>query len=819
MAEYLPHLFLRGANQVQNFTPPGGGGGQLILPQRDRIGHANRLVQQLNAAWQRATEQIADRRAIAVPAKDGAYFEFISAFGVELKVKGLEDLKAGVRILNVRQEDNGAQQRTKVTVYIPDGKKSLFLKKVNQYAAETTKKGTPRNNELIAPIDDIRLAVLESFWVDDLSSMPGEEPEWCEVWLRGQNEITVNSFFALAEKLQIGTVVGEYLLFPERIVVAAKASREQLINLLESSPVIAEIRKLKHVAGFFVELENAEQAEWVDDLLSRVKVTDNNVSICLLDTGVNSGHRLLMPVISQSDCQAYDPAWGTHDDREHGTGMAGLAVYGDLSPLLQGQGFVEIGHKIESVKILPPGSQNDQKLYGYITKQAVSLAEIEAPWRKRIFCMAVTTKDDLKKGRPSSWSAAVDDISSGHFDGEPKLFFVSAGNAPAMADYPQTNIASPVEDPGQSWNALTVGAYTQKENISDPSFRGHVPLASLNQLSPISTTSVNWDNKWPIKPDILIEGGNKTVDAASVCYACDDLSLLTTSSEIQKRQFDTVIGTSPATALASRLAAQIMTRYPDLWPETVRGLLVHTAEWTTEMKAQFLSNGSSRADYKRLLKICGYGVPDYHRAMECKTNQFTIIAEESIQPFVKIGSKAPRSKEMDLFALPWPKTVLQQLGETEVTMRVTLSYFIEPAPGETGWDNRYRYPSHGLRFDINLPTENLADFAKRLNKAVRDVDEKIETDGASAARWEIGQAMDVGSVHSDFITATAAEISACNFIGIYPVAGWWKYRPHLGKVNSRARYSLIVSLQTSATDIDIYTPVAAQIAVTVPIAT
>ena len=814
MSDYLPHLFLRDAKQVNGFKPPNGHSGKIFLPQRNRITHAKWLEQKFNDSWQQVAENSEARRVISVPSKDGAYFEFISAPGAELKVNSLENITAGVRLLNVHWEGEREHRLMKATVYIPDKQKGLFLKKLSEYETKTTVTGRPRNNELIAPIDDVRLAVLESFWVDDPTSIPNLEPAWCEVWLRGNGD-AATAFVNLADELKIIIAKDEYLFFPERVVVAAKVNRKQLIDLLEASPDIAEFRKVKEISGFFVELDNAEQREWVQDLLSRTRVQDNNIAICLLDTGVNSGHLLLLSITSQSDCHTYNPAWGTHDDKGHGTGMAGLAAYGDLSPILQGQSPVAIGHRIESVKILPPHGQNNSRLYGFITLQAASLAEIKAPFRNRVYCMAITSGDNLTLGRPTSWSAAVDAICSGYFGQERKLFIISAGNAPATASYPSDNIASPVEDPGQSWNALTVGAYTQKDNIIDSSYAGHRPLALANQLSPITTTSVGWDNKWPIKPDILMEGGNKSVDSTNVCYECDDLSLLTTSNNTQRRQFETVIGTSPAAALASRLSARIMTRYPSLWPETVRGLMVHTAEWTEEMKAQFL-HGHSRSDYKKLLKICGYGVPNYESAMECKSNQLTLIAEENIQPFERIGSSEPRSKEMHLFSLPWPKAVLQQLGETQVTMRVTLSYFIEPAPGETGWGNRYRYPSHGLRFDVNAPTENLVEFSKRLNKAAREADERPETHGDSK-RWVIGQSMDVGSIHSDFFTQTAADIAECNFIGVYPVAGWWKYRPQLLKANSVTRYSLIVSLQTPSLDVDIYTPVASQIRTPVPI--
>jgi hypothetical protein len=39
------------------------------------------------------------------------------------------------------------------------------------------------------------------------------------------------------------------------------------------------------------------------------------------------------------------------------------------------------------------------------------------------------------------------------------------------------------------------------------------------------------------------------------------------------------------------------------------------------------------------------------------------------------------------------------------------------------------------------------------------------------------------------------------------VVGWWRERPHLGRFDRRARYSLIVSIRTPVEEIDIYTPV------------
>lgn len=107
---------------------------------------------------------------------------------------------------------------------------------------------------------------------------------------------------------------------------------------------------------------------------------------------------------------------------------------------------------------------------------------------------------------------------------------------------------------------------------------------------------------------------------------------------------------------------------------------------------------------------------------------------------------------------------------------------------------------------------------KRLNKAVRDDDEDKPDTSSGSKRWLIGSnSRNFGSVQSDIWNGTAAEIATCNLLGVYPLIGWWRERPHLQRWDRKARYSLIVSLHTPDETIDIYTPVATQIGVPVQI--
>ena len=65
-------------------------------------------------------------------------------------------------------------------------------------------------------------------------------------------------------------------------------------------------------------------------------------------------------------------------------------------------------------------------------------------------------------------------------------------------------------------------------DIIDPTFAGWQPIAPAGELSPRSRTSVVWDGQWPIKPDVVFEGGNLAHDGRQPGEGIDDLQLLTT---------------------------------------------------------------------------------------------------------------------------------------------------------------------------------------------------------------------------------------------------------------------------------------------------
>ena len=82
-----------------------------------------------------------------------------------------------------------------------------------------------------------------------------------------------------------------------------------------------------------------------------------------------------------------------------------------------------------------------------------------------------------------------------------------------------------IEDPAQSWNALTVGGYTDKIVIDDEGYEDWSPLSEAGELSPFAGTSVTWpQSRSPFKPEIVMEAGNRAVSPGSDQVAHDGLA-------------------------------------------------------------------------------------------------------------------------------------------------------------------------------------------------------------------------------------------------------------------------------------------------------
>ncbi|MFT3968276.1 MAG: S8 family serine peptidase, partial [Sphingobium sp.] len=288
------------------------------------------------------------------------------------------------------------------------------------------------------------------------------------------------------------------------------------------------------------------------------------------------------------------------------------------------------------------------------------------------------------------------------------------------------------------------------------------------------------------------------------------LSLLTTHHAYPQRSFSFTHDTSAATAIAAKQITELWSDYPLLWPETIRALYVASARWTPQMRSHLPAN-CNKGSYARLFQRYGYGVPDLERAHRSASNALTLIVQDAIIPYgLSEQTGGDVHKEMRLFTLPWPVEELRKLGNANVTLRVALSSFVAPNPAEASRGSRYRYASHNLRFKLNRAGENAQQFMARISKAVEPVGPQVEEEDL----WDFGSIRrDVGSLHIDQLTCRASDLARRNLLAIHPVAGWWKSKKILEEGEKRARFALVVEIDTQGIEADLYTEVQTAVAV------
>ncbi len=757
-----------------------------------------------------ARDELASREIIAVrPAPD-----------TQLAPDQLDDARADARLV-------GEVPETK-TVLLDVASPHLghLRKKLDAFADDSKVKTKPhkdgsttlhrKNERAVAPVESVVLAELDDVRGPRLRAedLVADRAYWFEIACRGgyrrpSAEID-GSRKQIARQLHrvgAGQRLDEFI-GPEQIYFFVRLTRRQLEALRATTDCIYEVELAPTALRDLRLLEDIGTRDVQDFSLRQPDV--EAPAVVLLDTGIATGHPLLKPVILSATTAA-DVIPSPEDTYGHGTKMAGIALYSDLGLAIE-RGSAEASHWIQSSRLLiRPGfgtaTDDNYEKWPVLTLGAVRAAEAADPSpRDRVFALAITRtmqEPPLEGLRPTLWSHAIDQIA--HREGQGRLLVVSAGNARDQQwlvlekQYPQLQLSEKIHQPAQAANALTVGAYTSRVELppSKDYAEARVVATHPGGISPFTSAGLP-GNEWPIKPDIVMEGGNLAISGPLPDPSVPSLCALTTSHRHTLGQpLGQLSMTSEATARAARLAAHVWTVEPKLRPETVRALLVHSASWTGEMVQQF-------GGIDDRLLACGYGVPDEGLASACAQNRATVIIEDAMPNAVveevpkKKPPKRPTTKtteprirrKVQLYRLPIPNELLSD-SDPDGEIRVTLSYFAEP--------NKFGSRMfHGLdlKWDMQGPQESEAEFLQRINllKRPKDADGKrVKIAKTKSFDWNIGkQRRSRGTVQSDRWRGKMSAIVGDKLLAIVPVLGWWDQRRSLK--TQEMHFSLVVSV-------------------------
>lgn len=797
----------------------------------DYRAHADALLGQLVTALGAVPRQAVDQRLNVVGLKPGTVIEISTlppAEGSRRKAAkvpaALEFPAQSIMLLRTERQEDRSES---ALLFVPDDARGFLQGRIDGYGRDPGN-GSRADLDRFEVVESITPASVRSLFVGPVD-FTAAEVVWWELWVQG-GTAWAERIAALARTANLD-IHSDRLLFPDTTVVFVHAAAASMAAFVERVPgAITEVRCATGSIEPFLERGTgaAGQHDWVSDLADRVRAAPHGANVvCALDTGVAGRHPLLVPGLAGA--WAYDAAWGTDDHAQgggHGTAIVGLVLYGDLEPHMAGGLHVELTHGAESMKLLPPRgfSPTTPPSYGVVTQGCVALVEAERPEVLRSFCLAISAAD-FPPSRPSTWSGALDQIAAGAMPGDmvdgvpasraPKrLVLVATGNVEGgtVADVTKSQ---PLEDPAQSWNALTIGGFTRKElsPAPPPMMR---PVVPANHRSPFSRGSQSLpDDLTPIKPEVLFEAGNMLSDAAGWCGWHEAVSLLAPGADVGTEPLVPFWATSAAAGVAGNFLGRLQAALPDHWPETHRALTIDSAAWPQPIRKQLIGRGAHwktgrKGQKQKILREMGYGVPDIGRAILSARNDVTLIAEAEIQPFaISADGRSGIFNEMHFYDLPWPKAALEELENETVTMKVILSYFVEPNLTGKAATRPDTYRSFGLRFAMKRRSETTAAFRARVNAA----QEKDDSDaGTEADCWLLGpKAIQAGSLHCDLWRGHAIDLAGHDRIAVYPVGGWWKSHVGQRRATDKGRYALVISISAPGQAVDLYAEVASLI--------
>jgi len=832
-----PHLSLDGVRREGAYAAPKRKMDAKPL-RDDYVAHGVALLEQLTAALPHLPPHDADARLKLEGLKPGVLVT-LETLPPDTDRKGPSKIPLtfelpgqDVVILSSRRTADRAEESI---VFVPDEAREVLTRRLRDYGSAHLGN---RDRPYVAQFEKIeRIVAAETAKLfDPATDFANPAPRWWELWVR---DVATLPEVLMASARRLGLDVHpQQLSFPDTTVVFIHTTARQALAFASRVPgAIEEVRLGLGTIEPFLGLDDGRvtQHDFSDDLAGRIIPARSNApTVCVMDTGVAGAHPLLTDGLAVAI--ALDEAWGPDDHYRHGghgTAVVSLALHGDLEHPMNDQRIIELTHTVESIKLLPPPGavQTPPPSYGMVTQSAVGLIEATRPGQTRSFCLA-SCYLDADSSRPSSWSGALDQIAAGTIGGHleagtsatqaPKrLMLVAAGNV-SGATANQIDQGAPISDPAQSWNALTIGGYTTKIELGAAA-ASLAPLVGANEVSPYSTSSRDLPTDLlPIKPEVLFEAGNMTVDGEGYCDWHPALSLLAAGNNVENEPLVAFWATSAAVGMAGHWMGRLQAALPGYWQETYRALMVQSARWPEPIRRKLIGRGKkwktgSKGDKIKLLRQVGFGVPQLDVAITSAKNDFTMIAQGEIQPYA-MGQGAAVYNEVHFYDLPWPKTALANLGDQAVTLRVTLSYFIEPNLTGKGATRPETYRSFGLRFALKKRSESEEDFRTRLSQlkdGAPDIDEdEWDAEGEDAgegkddagSNWLLGpRAVSAGSLHCDIWRGKAEDLVNHDAIAVHPAPGWWKSHLGKGRQSDSCRYALVLSITAEGTGVDLYT--------------
>jgi len=594
--------------------------------------------------------------------------------------------------------------------------------------------------------------------------------------------------------------------FPDSFSARIRMSGKGFKDLVQNFPNLFEVAEPDELAG----APALRAAAATVDTFELIPPEDDAPAVCVVDSGIQEGHRWLAPAVDVASSRCFLPGISVTEVADlvrpggHGTRVAGAVLYPREVPKA---GTTKAIAWLQNARILDAACQIPDRLFPALALQQVVAHFHGGPRQTRIFNHSVGANQPCRLNRMSIWAAEVDLLSHR----EDVLFVQAAGNlsgtsnvpgAPGVSEHLAANREHPsylleassrISNPAQSLQALTVGS------IALSTFRGenHQSLAESAHPSAFSRSGLGmWSS---IKPEVVEFGGDFARDTGQPPRlsfppeVCPELVRSTLHEPTAGYAADEV-GTSYAAPKVAHLACHLQALFPAHSALLYRALIVHSARWPA------WTDGIGNDARLGVLRTIGYGLPDQARATENTEHRVTLITNQVYE--LEAGEAA-------VFSVPIPVEIRRPGLDRLIRVDVTLSYSAETRRTRK---SRTGYLSTWLDWISSRRRETEASFRRR---AFTDTDENTPRNGDSFG-WVlekrpqhgeiIGVSRDNGTVQRDWAFVPSYDLPEVFCVAVRGHAGWAG-----NAAGAKARFVLVVSFEAENADVPIYVPVRAEI--------
>lgn len=580
-----------------------------------------------------------------------------------------------------------------------------------------------------------------------------------EQLVRGHNGIIINN---------------EFIDFDDSFCCQIKINGAGLKDLVLTYQYVFEISETETL------IMTSSSENYEEDYDVQIEAPDQlSPKICVIDSGILEGHRLLSPAIINVHSKSYVPNDDSVIDaviNGHGTKVAGAILYGSSIPKT---GNFKLPFYILNARIL----DGDNTLSNTLFPPALIEKIITDFPDSKIFNLSVNSWRSCRTTHMSQWASAID-----KFIFEKNLLFViSTGNInPAHGRLTSPGIKSHLEsgrnypnylfedssriaNPSQSCFALTVGSvcHSSFDEIDKKSF------GAFGDPSAFTRTGLGmWGM---IKPDVVEFGGDYAVEK----NANPNISIhADISPELVKKGLSAVgkddVGTSFSTPKVTHIAGHLQKLFPNESVLTYRALIAQSARHPNNLFYNPTLN---------LIKTIGYGIPDLKRATENSKDRITFITNGRLA-----------SKQAHVYKVNIPNEINRPGLDYEILVEVTLSYYAKPRRTRKGTRS---YVSTWLDWESAKLNETQEDFKNRVIKEM-DAPDEGNVNGGNSIHWKIQSRLNAGirdvrrqdsTLQKDWAILKSNVLPDEFCIAVVGHKGWEN------KITEEVPYSLTVSVE------------------------